>query len=117
MGSGERWDAFDDLTRAIARAQDEALQRELAARAVAAAPGGDEAAAVIAAARKVEQMRAGLENRLVIGQACGLLMGWLDVDAERAMGYLRRRPQVENRKIIVLARELVRTRQRPRRVD
>jgi hypothetical protein len=49
----------------------------------------------------------------VIGQAQGLLMAWLDMDADNAFAYLRRVSSHENRKLRDVAAEIVRTRQRP----
>jgi AmiR/NasT family two-component response regulator len=119
VNNGGPWDAFDEVARAVAESRDESLQMELASKAAAElVPGCDDAAVVvIAAARKVEEIRAGLSGRLVIGQAQGLLMGWLDVDADQAFAYLRRRSMAENRKLVDVAADIVHTRERPRRVQ
>lgn len=62
---------------------------------------------------EVDQLRAALESRLVIGQAQGLLMERLGVDAHQAMDYLRRTSNELNRKLVLVAAEIVRTRELP----
>lgn len=56
------------------------------------------------------QLRAGLASRALIGQAMGVLMTRLDIDAEGAISNLRRRSMQENRKVVDIATDIVRTR-------
>lgn len=119
MTSCAKWEAFDDLARAIVDGPDEARQHEIARKAaqrLVADPDGV-ADLLVGAARRIEQHRAGMANRLVIGQAQGLLMGWLDLDADQAFAYLKRRSMHENRKLREVARDIVTTRERPRAWD
>lgn len=62
---------------------------------------------------EVEQLRAALESRLVIGQAQGVLMERLGIDSHQAMDYLRRTSNQLNRKLVVVAADIVRTRELP----
>lgn len=57
------------------------------------------------------QLRAALESRALIGQATGILMTRLDIDAEVAFSHLRRRSMHENRKLVDIAGEIARIRQ------
>ena len=65
------------------------------------------------ARRENEQLRAGYDTRTEIGQAQGLLMAWLDLDADQAFAYLQRVSSHQNTKLRDVAAEIVRTRQRP----
>lgn len=62
---------------------------------------------------EVDQLRAALEGRLVIGRAQGMLMERLGIDADQAMGYLRRTSNDLNRKLVLVAADIVRTRELP----
>ena len=62
---------------------------------------------------QAEQLERGLENRLVIGQAEGILMERLGIDAEQAIGYLRRTSNGLNRKLLDVAADIVETRELP----
>ncbi|MDZ5661762.1 ANTAR domain-containing protein [Nocardioides sp. S-58] len=44
------------------------------------------------------QLREAIESRALTGQAIGILMARLDIDAEVAFSYVRRRSMHENRK-------------------
>ena len=69
----------------------------------------------IDAGRQIDQLRVAVGSRTIIGQAQGLLMGQLDIDADQAFDYLRRISSTSNRKLAVVAMEIVRTRQLPSR--
>lgn len=69
-----------------------------------------------AAQAEIEQLRAALESRLVIGQAQGVLMERLDIDSRQAMDYLRRASNELNRKLALVAADIVRTRELPTRL-
>jgi hypothetical protein len=65
--------------------------------------------------RQIDQLKVAMDSRTIIGQAQGLLMGRLGIDADQAFDYLRRISSVSNRKLSVVAMEIVRTRQLPSR--
>jgi GAF domain-containing protein len=67
------------------------------------------------AGRQIDQLKVAMDSRTIIGQAQGLLMGRLDIDADQAFDYLRRISSHSNRKLAVVAMEIVRTRQLPSR--
>jgi GAF domain-containing protein len=67
-------------------------------------------------ARSEEGLRQALETRTVIGQAQGLLMERLEIDADRAFSTLKRYSQQHNIKLKVLCRQLVETRALPTHV-
>ena len=54
-----------------------------------------------------------MTSRTIIGQAEGILMERLGIDADEAFAYLRRVSQSENRKLIMICSEIVKTRQLP----
>lgn len=72
-------------------------------------------AVTVDAGRQIDQLRVAVGSRTIIGQAQGLLMGQLDIDADQAFDYLRRISSTSNRKLAVVATEIVRTRQLPSR--
>lgn len=74
---------------------------------------GETAGAVLGGAREVEQLTRALATRTVIGQAEGILMERLGLDADQAFGYLRRVSQDENVKLAAVAEDIVRTRRLP----
>lgn len=55
---------------------------------------------------EVDQLRIAVEHRTIIGQAQGILMARLDIDADRAFDYLRRESMHRNRKVYDLAQEV-----------
>jgi transcriptional regulator with GAF, ATPase, and Fis domain len=59
------------------------------------------------AAQSHEHMEAALLNRLVIGQAQGILMNALDLTAEQAFAALKRLSQAQNKKLHRVADDLV----------
>lgn len=59
------------------------------------------------AMEEIKQLRLALDHRTVIGQAQGMLMERLDLDAARAFAYLRRVSNHKNRKLFVVAAEMV----------
>ncbi len=61
------------------------------------------------ARREVEQLRVAVEHRTIIGQAQGILMERLGIDAAAAFEYLRRVSSHENRKLISVAISIVET--------
>ncbi len=69
--------------------------------------------ALAAAGAENDHLHAALANRLVIGQAQGLLMERLDLDAAQAFAYLKRASMHLNRKLISIAEEIVCTRDLP----
>ena len=67
------------------------------------------AAIAMLAARDDEQFRAGLANRDIIGQAKGMIMERFDIDAVQAFDLLSKLSQQQNRRLHLVARELVET--------
>jgi hypothetical protein len=72
-------------------------------------------AVTLDAGRQIDQLKVAMDSRTIIGQAQGLLMGRLDIDADQAFDYLRRVSSHSNQKLAVVAMEIVRTRQLPSR--
>ena len=70
--------------------------------------------ALEAAGLEIDHLKTALANRLIIGQAQGLLMERLGLDSDQALGYLKRASMHLNRKVIDIAREIMRTRTLPR---
>lgn len=70
-------------------------------------------AMVMTSGREVDQLGRALRSRTTIGQAQGILMERLDIDAARAFDYLRRVSSHSNRKLVDVADELARTRELP----
>jgi len=68
------------------------------------------AAVAFADAQKLEQLRAGIDSRDLIGQAKGMLMERYAIDADRAFTLLTRISQQRHRKIRDLAAELTSSR-------
>ena len=71
-------------------------------------------AVALAAAREIEGRGVAMVNRTVIGQAEGILMERLGVDADQAFSFLRRISQASNRKLYAVCAEIVQTRRVPR---
>ncbi|MGY1705392.1 GAF and ANTAR domain-containing protein [Geodermatophilus sp. SYSU D00697] len=67
------------------------------------------AAVALAGAEHEENLRAGMTNRDVIGQAKGILMERHRLTADQAFGVLARASQELNRKLVDIARELTDT--------
>ncbi len=67
----------------------------------------------VAAQREIGERGVAMESRTMIGQAKGILMERLDIDADQAFAYLRRLSQCENRTLITICNEIVETRQLP----
>ena len=67
----------------------------------------------LAAQREIRQRSLAMINRTVIGQAEGILMERLGIDADQAFAYLRRISHTENRKLVTICQEVVETRQLP----
>lgn len=65
------------------------------------------AAVAIVAAEQIEGLSTAVHNRTVLGQATGLLMAQYAVTAHQAFNLLRRLSSEQNRKVVVIARELV----------
>jgi GAF domain-containing protein len=85
--------------------EDVAVAQALAAHLAVTIDGG----------RQIDQLKVAMDSRTIIGQAQGLLMGRLNIDADQAFDYLRRISSHSNRKLAVVAMEIVRTRQLPSR--
>ena len=67
----------------------------------------------LAGLREVEHLHRELADRAVLGQAIGLVMAWLQVDADHASDYLRIVAKQQARPLAEVAHELVRTRRLP----
>jgi hypothetical protein len=67
----------------------------------------------VAAQREIGERGVAMESRTQIGQAQGILMERLAIDADQAFAYLRRISQSENRKLITICNEIVETRHLP----
>jgi len=70
-------------------------------------------AMVMTSGREIDQLGRALHSRTIIGQAQGILMERLDIDAAQAFDYLRRMSSHTNRKLVALAEEVARTRELP----
>ena len=73
----------------------------------------DQLAAALADAREIEHRGRAMVGRTIIGQAQGLLMERLGIDADQAFAYLRRISQTQHRKLFAVAEDLVATRRLP----
>jgi GAF domain-containing protein len=71
-------------------------------------------AVIMAAGREIDQLGAAMHNRTIIGQAQGILMNQLGIDADQAFDYLRRVSSHSNRKLVDVAAEIARTRELPK---
>lgn len=69
--------------------------------------------ALAAAASEIDHLRAALERRAVIGQAQGVLMERLGIDACQAFDYLKRTSNELNLKLYAVAAGIVHTRELP----
>lgn len=67
----------------------------------------------LTAEREIDHLNLGMHNRLIIGQAQGIVMERLDVTAEQAFDYLRRVSSYANRKVIDIAADIAATRRLP----
>ena len=67
----------------------------------------------MAASREIMGLGVALASRTVIGQAEGIVMERLGVDADQALAYLKRVSSHTNTKLVDVALALVRTRQLP----
>jgi AmiR/NasT family two-component response regulator len=65
------------------------------------------------AEQEIEQLHHAVENRTIIGQAEGILMERLGIDACQALEYLKRVSSHTNRKVIDIASEIAETRKLP----
>jgi GAF domain-containing protein len=92
----DRIDAFEPENQAMAQAFVAQISIALAAR------------------REIDQRTTAMTHRTVIGQAEGILMERLGMNADEAFAYLRRSSQTEHRKLINICNEIVATRQLPR---
>lgn len=70
-------------------------------------------AVALAASREIEGMGSALQSRTIIGQAEGLLMERLGVDADQALAYLKRVSSHTNTKLLQVAQQIVTTRELP----
>jgi GAF domain-containing protein len=85
------------------QSQDHAIAKALAAQISVS----------LAALREIQQRSLAMTNRTAIGQAEGILMERLGIDADQAFAYLRRMSQTENRKLLTICNQIVETRQLP----
>jgi hypothetical protein len=69
--------------------------------------------ALEAAGVEIDHLRVALGRRLVIGQAQGMLMERLGIDAGQAFDHLKRMSSQRNQKVYVIAEDIVRTRVLP----
>ncbi len=67
----------------------------------------------LAGLREIEHLHRELADRAVLGQAIGLVMAWLQRDADHALDYVRSVATQQKRTLAEVADELVRTRQLP----
>jgi GAF domain-containing protein len=67
----------------------------------------------LAAHREISQRSIAMAHRAVIGQAEGILMERLGMNADQAFAYLRQLSQTEHRKLINICDEIVKTRELP----
>lgn len=74
---------------------------------------GRRARALEAAAEEIDHLRVALGRCLVIGQAQGVLMERLGIDSGQAIDYLKRVSNQRNRKVFLIAEDIVRTRELP----
>lgn len=71
------------------------------------------AAVAVASSHELEHLNIAVANRTIVGQAEGILMERYDLDADRAFAILVRVSQAENRRLNLIAEELISTRQTP----
>ncbi len=62
---------------------------------------------------RLKQLTEAIEHRTTIGIAMGIVMAGLDLDADEAFAYLRRVSCHHNRKLYVIAGEIVTSRDLP----
>lgn len=67
-------------------------------------------AITITAEREIDHLGLAMHNRLVLGQAQGILMERLNISADQAFDYLRRASSHTNRKVVDIATEIASTR-------
>lgn len=67
----------------------------------------------LAASREIDGLQLALSSRTVIGQAEGIIMERLSLDADQALAYLKRVSSHTNRKLVELALGIVETRELP----
>lgn len=70
-------------------------------------------AAVLASLREVDALNGALAASRSVGQATGVVMARLEVDADHASAYLRRVSMLRDQKLAEVVDDLVRTRQLP----
>jgi AmiR/NasT family two-component response regulator len=63
--------------------------------------------------REIHGRGVAMTSRTIIGQAEGILMERLGIDADQAFAYLRRVSQSQNRKLIMICSEIVKMRRLP----
>lgn len=67
----------------------------------------------LVAGREIDQRGATILSRTIIGEAEGILMERFGLNADQAFEYLRRVSSANNRKLALVAEDLVRTRELP----
>ena len=98
MSSSRRSEQIVDLGRATEAPDEETARLKLALEA---------------AELEAEQLRRAIDGRTIIGQAQGILMERLGLDASQAFAYLTRASSHGNRKLLGVATEVVETRALP----
>lgn len=74
---------------------------------------GSSMAVLASLVRQIEQLEVALHHRTIIGQAQGILMQQLDIDADTAFEHLKRVSSHTNTKLVVVADSVVHTRRLP----
>lgn len=67
----------------------------------------------LAASREIQGLGLALSSRTVIGQAEGIIMERLGVDADQALAFLKRISSHANKKLVAVAMDIVETRELP----
>lgn len=62
---------------------------------------------------EIKQLHHAMDSRNIIGQAQGIIMARLDVDACHALAYLKRVSMTTNRKVVDIATEVAERREVP----
>lgn len=68
---------------------------------------------IVAAERQIDHLGLAMRNRNTIGQAQGMLMERLQINADQALNYLRRASSNTNRKLVHIAKDIASTRRLP----
>ncbi|WP_020389276.1 GAF and ANTAR domain-containing protein [Kribbella catacumbae] len=112
QATADQIDTLSDLAEIV---MDEMELRLSARRLVALEEQArlDVEALAAAAQREADTLQGGIDTNRQIGQALGLLMERYQIDADRAFEVLKRYSQDSNRKLVIVAEELILTRELP----